>query len=201
MKFSEHNVLKENDLDNIPKGSVSISLVMGRFQPINNGHHILFENTLKEYPNLHLLVGIVKGDNTSDNKEDNPLPFALQKNLILKSLTDDMRGRVSVFEKPFLSGYLPPAIEELRKNDYEVSVVVSGEDRKESFVEMIDKINSTNNSIDIIFFDSNDVNYLPIRSTEVRKTIASNDFGKFKTLVPKSLWNYYEEMKEYIWRK
>lgn len=194
MNFNEYiNEEKESKLDEISRGNIEVSLILGRFQPIHNGHIKIIRDFLKKYPN-RVLIGIVKGVKTSKDSTRNPLSFEYQRKLILDSL-GDLKSKVIVYDKPLPNAYLPDIAEELRQDDYEIISVGSGADRASAYNRMIDKMNSENESVDIKYikfprtYES---------ATKVRESLRSDDYERFKSLTPKSIWSQYDILKERV---
>ena len=202
-KFTENITFKNfflleeiADLDAIPTGSIPVVLFIGRFQPFHNGHLEFIKKISSKYPKYKVLIGIVKGLKSSLDKDLNPLPFDIQKKIILKGLGEYSKN-VIIFPREFSSGYIPSIFEILRGDDYEVKVVIAGQDRATSYKEVISFMNVNFKTVDIEV-NVADKRYFAVSGTQVRETIKNDNFEEFKKLVPEGLYKYFWELQKYI---
>lgn len=197
MNFSTFLREDENNLDDISQGKVKVSFYPGRFQPFHMGHLELVKKLSYDYPHYKVLIGIIKGEKSSLDKNINPLPFDYQRDLIFKSL-DGMAGKsVLIFSEPLSSGYLPSIIKTLREYDFEIKTLLSGPDRKKEYETQLNDLSKKFHSIriDLVTINNRVDN---ISSSKVRETIKNNNLEGFKKLVSKEIWGEFNKLREYI---
>lgn len=175
-------------------GDVEVSLFIGRFQPWHNAHSEIVRQTFKKYPNYQVLIGVVKGKGTSEVKEKNPLPFNVQVRLIKKSVKE-FGNKVQVLSEPFEYGFFPYIFTYLRKQDYEVKVLVGGKDRASGYMQQIQKLKDKDETVDVKMFIPN-TRHL-VSATQVRETIKNNDFQKFSEYTT-GIEDEYTMLQRYI---
>ena len=173
---------KENNLE---KGKKKVNIIVGRFQPLHNGHLAMIKD-LNEMNKLPVVLVIVYPGHTS---EKSPFTESTTKT-IMSNLNKDTEGMIKDF--CFIGkGFLNDVINKLRDLNYEPVLWGAGEDRINSYKKQIE-------------FNFKKKNELKLRSdfklvqmdrygsgTEVRKNIKEDNFGKFKELVPKSVQGSY----------
>ena len=192
MNFIQFLTEEKVNLDEIPKGKKEISLFFGRFQPFHVAHLKGITDTLKKYPKYPVMIGIIKGPESSKDKMKNPLSFDYQKKLIKKSIKG--MDNILVYPEPFEFGFFPYIFKVLRENGYEVKLLVGGKDREPQYAKWIDELNKFD-SVDIKFF-APDTRHL-VSATQVRETIRNNDFKKFKEYT-RNLEDEFETLKGFV---
>lgn len=160
------------------------SLFIGRFSPIHNGHLKIIQ--MMKNP----IVVIVKGAGTSLDKKSNPFDADYQLHLMKKACPG-----IDASISP--NGYLPGILGYLKKQGKEVDKIYCGADRIASYKAALDAANKKNEDKPEWVFSVTFVETPRYTSaTEVREAIRAGDESKFKSLVPKSLWDEYKIMKE-----
>lgn len=111
-----------------PTKQKSICIFPGRFQGFNKGHQQIIEDLKKQYETI--VVFIVSGKKTSEDKERNPFSAELRKEMIETSCKN-----IQVFVTP--NAFLPGNISylKLRKTDEKI-IIASGEDRIDGYKKM-----------------------------------------------------------------
>jgi len=181
MKFKELTRLFEaafdpSDYNTIP-AKKEVTLIVGRFQPFHNGHASLIKQA--KYP---IIIGLVKGKKSSEDKVKNPLDFDLQKNVIDKAKISQILDVVKVE-----SAFIPSIISMLRDEGYEVKEVMAGTDRINSYRGMIKtygpKINAPNVIVKELVRNDDDEGIAGISATKVRNAIKAGDFDTAKKMM------------------
>jgi citrate lyase synthetase len=182
MKFDELykrliNEAFDPDDYNLNKGYKKVTLIIGRFQPFTLGHSSL----LKQAKNP-VVIGIVKGKKSGQDKDKNPLEFDLQKEIIEKAKIPKIERVIKVE-----SAFIPEIISQLRFFDLEVDEVFAGSDRIKSYTSMMKKYGPQINAPDVKVTeikrdpDASDVS--GISATKVRNSIKSDDFESAKEMM------------------
>lgn len=170
--------------DVIPKASKPCELFLGRVQPPHNGHARILQGMKNG------IVAIVKGVQTSLDKNKNPLPFEYQKRLI-----DEISPNLPVMAVP--TGYLPEIINEIRKTGKEVTKVYAGPDRIPEYKRQLERANATlddDKQFDVTFEEAERVT----SATAVRDAIRSGNETAFRANVPKAIWGEFNTLKGYL---
>lgn len=187
--------LKEQEeyLDDIPQGNIPVSLFIGRFQPFHLGHLKAIRDILRYYPNQKVLIGVVRGDKTSQDKQKNPFPFDVQLRLIRESTTE-VRDKIIILDKPLKSGYVPEAVKQLRKKDYEVRIVAASGDRVDDYERQINNLKNLNKTVNIQFIKTKRYG----TASDVRQALIDNDKPKFERLTSPGIWEYFNDLQSMI---
>jgi len=155
---------------NTEKGSHPVALVLGRFQPWTAGHNALFAQTQEN----NVVIGIVKGKKSSEDKERNPLDFETQKEVI-EAMKNPRIKQVIAVE----SAFIPAVISQLRDDGLEVVEVLAGSDRVKGYQYMADRYNdqlNMNYKIKQLERDDKDVGTAGISATKVRNAIKNDNY-------------------------
>jgi nicotinamide mononucleotide adenylyltransferase len=148
-----------------------VAFIPGRFQPMHLGHLSLVKNA--NYP---VVIGIVKGKNTSKDKDKNPFDFNLQKKII-----EAMKNKniVDVIEVPNVN--IVQIASDLRDKGYEVKEMWAGTDRVKSYSAMAERYAEPMNwdiKVNEIKRDSSDKGIAGISATKVRNALKDGNFDE-----------------------
>ena len=117
------------------QGSKPTALVIGRFHPFHKGHLNISKLALDRMGDL--VVGLVDGVKTSLDKNRNPFPLELRKNIIMASLKsiypEFSEDRIKILPNAFIS----TPINAFRKDGYEIEQLWCGEDRGKTYQQML----------------------------------------------------------------
>lgn len=163
-----------------------ISLIFGRMQPFTAGHKLLFDKAKYE-----VVIGLVKGKKTSQDKERNPFSEQLQRTIIMKALEEDPKFESIVTTD---SGFIPDLIEKLEKMNYQVKELFCGSDRVKDYKRMI-RDNLIKADIKLVKIDRDDED---ISATKVRDAIRKNDFKNVKEMMINMTRDLYRQMRKEI---
>lgn len=168
-----------------PKGKIEAELFLGRLQPPHLGH----KKNIDRMKNP--IIGIVRGEKSSQDKERNPISVDYQMELIRKIAPD-------ATIKIFADGFLPFIISAMRGDDLEIVKVFAGTDRIKSYEQTIKSFNKKipeDRQMDIEFVEiergSGDVS-----ATKIRSAIRSGDEAEYRNSVPKELWNEFSKLRD-----
>jgi len=168
-----------------------VSLVIGRFQPFTKGHLQLLKNA--KHP---VIVAIVKGKQTSKNKENNPFPFDLQKEVIMSSGVNNIIDVYSIE-----SASLPYMISISRDNGYEPVEMFAGTDRYKMYKYQQEKYAPQINSkikIKEIHRDQSSDDVTGIAATKVRDALRNDDFDQVSRMMIGLKPNIYAKLRSYL---
>jgi len=170
-------------LDAVPeKRSKRVELFVGRTNPPHSGHLKIIKSMKNP------IVALVKGSKSSKDKDRNPLDANYQTYLLRKMIPG---LRVIIVN----NGYLPEIISSLREATHnEVVKVYAGDDRLGGYKNQIDRTNKhldSSKQFDIDFV----VTKRYTSASKVREAIRSNNEDEFKKLMPKAVWDDFEELK------
>ena len=164
-------VLSENELR-------SADLLIGRFQPFHAGHAAIIENM-----NNPVIV-IIKGKKTSEDRENNPLSAETQEQLIK---TVYPKAHVFISNE---SGFLPAIIGMVKEHGFLIKRAFAGADRIGDYRGQVERENkkveagqSEHKKLDVSFVETPRV----ASATAVRESIRSDNYSKFKSLMPSQL--------------
>lgn len=161
---------------------MNIELIVGRFQPIHNGHKKIIDSMKNP------VVVIVKGGKTSEDKARNPLDVDYQEKLLKK-----VSPGVEVSISP--NGFLPGILGYFRKQGKEVTKIYAGADRIIGYTDAINKVNAKmpeDQQYHVTFKETERVT----SASAVRNAIRSGDYETFKKLCPKEIWNEWDTLRE-----
>jgi len=163
-----------------------VELFLGRMQPIHLGHIKI----IKKMKNP--IVVLVKGARSSLDKNRNPLDADTQTKLLRKAIPG-----VKVIVAP--NGYLPAIFVDLRESGgYEVEKVYAGADRISGYKKQVDSINKKIENEAARF----EVEFVKTdrftSATKVREVIRAGDFDAYKKLMPKKLYDEFDNLRKLI---
>jgi len=171
------------------ENSKKVAVFLGRFQPLTKAHVEIIRK-IEKAEKLPVVVFIVKGKKTSQNKEKNPFPLDIQIELFKKVFGN----KVEV--KTIPTGFIGDIINTLRQEGKEPLVLYCGSDRVKGYEGQLKRYED-------IFFANIKVKEVPrtnedISATKVRNALKNNDFETFKKNTDKAIWNEFEKLKKYI---
>lgn len=169
---------------NESKNLTKISLIIGRFQPFNAGHYGLTANAKH-----HVLIAVVRGEKSSQDKKKNPFSEELQIEVIEKANVKDL-ANIKVFK----TGFLPEIISSLEDDGYEVMEIVTGSDREETYKTQLEKYKDDIGDIKLKVVDRES----STSSTEIRKYLLDGDYESVKENMINLDEDLYEKMVEEI---
>jgi len=161
---------------NLVPGDKKVSVIIGRFNPWTKGHASLTD--LTKYP---VVIGLVKGKSTLEDKERNPFSTDLQKEIIRKSNNTKI---IDIVEFP--SANIPQIVSMLRNKGYEMQELWTGADRAPGYArqikEYIPRMNSTL-KLKILDRDEEAADVSGISATKVRQAIKSNNQASVRNMM------------------
>ncbi len=166
------------------KGKQEAELFLGRLQPPHLGH----KKNIDRMKNP--IIGIVRGEKSSQDKERNPIPLDYQMELIKKIAPN-------AIIKVFADGFLPFIISAMRSDGLEIVKVYAGTDRIKSYEQTVESFNKKipeDRQMDIEFIEI-ERSGADISATKVRTALRSNDKETYMNSVPKELWNEFDKLK------
>ncbi len=158
-----------------------MSYFYGRFQPFHNGHKQIVDKMKNP------IVVLVKGKKSVEDVKRNPLDTDYQIKLFKKVFPN-----VPISVSP--NGFLPGILGFFRKQGKEISTIYAGADRIASYEKAIEDANkkmTPDTRYHVVFKETERVT----SASTVRDAIKNDDFEKFKQLVPKVLWDEWDELK------
>lgn len=121
---------------NTTPATVQVSLIPGRFSPFHRGHRSLA--MIAKYP---VIIGIIKGEKTSQDTDKNPFSLELQIEVIKAASVPRLKD-IMVFK----SANVPQMISDIRDKGYEVKEILVGSDRSFIYSEQLKKYGTALNS-------------------------------------------------------
>ncbi len=164
------------------ESEIPVVVFIGRFQPWHLGHSQVIKDVRLKFPQYKIIIGIVKGNVTSQDKEKNPLPFTIQRELVVKSLQG--LDNIVILNEPLPNGYIPEVYETLKAQGYNMKYFVSGQDRREDYIKMT-------NDLDIELV----ITKKYMDATNIRDYIRKDDENSFRKSTSKNIWKYYNKLK------
>jgi len=167
------------------------ALFVGRMQPLTIAHYNIIDDARKKYD--YIFVIIVAGK----SKKNNPLTFKQRIELVYKAF----EGKIPMSHiikapnafTPSIIDYLQRYIsKEKHKNRF---VIFSGEDRANEYVNQIEKYYNGSAQVNVHIIPRKEES---ISATKVRKALMNDDISSYKRLMPHTLWDEYEELKQII---
>jgi nicotinamide mononucleotide adenylyltransferase len=184
---------------NLNKGKKNVLVVPGRYSVPHLGHFELFTKSMELFGKGidELVIAIVMGGKSSENKDKNPTTFAQRKKLIETGLKGQPY-KVTVIQVPdaFPSG----VIHQLREKGKEPVVFVAGEDRVKAYTAIVNKSKSDwNSDIEVKNVPPSKRQYSDKpRATDVRKAIRDGKESEFKKMMPKTLHNNFSMLQKIL---
>lgn len=163
----------------------SVDLFIGRFQPFTVAHQKLVSEA------QNVVVAVVKGVKSSQDKYMNPFDFNSQAYMIEKCVPGALVIEVT-------SGYVPDIIAQLAEFGLAVRRVIAGEDRVNDYERQLTRHNSLNETQLTVDMLSVPRSTMGVSATKVRNALRNDCFEEFVTLVPEELHGDYEEMKQVV---
>ena len=161
----------------------SNALVIGRFQPLTLGHVKVINEAFKKGAK-NVVIGIVKGAKSSEDKERNPFSVEDQIKMIESSFAGDDRVKYGVIS----SGVVRQAMTDL---PYIFKYFVFGKDRKE----YKDQLAKLRDIVPIEVERSDE----EISATKVRDALRSGDKKTFESMTPAGMHSMYDELRRKIY--
>lgn len=161
----------------------TVGVFSGRFQPCTKKHVQIIEQMSRE--NDSAIVFLVKGKETSKDKELNPFNEEMQIKMLNKILPNN--AEIIVID----TGFFPEELNEMTNNKF---VVYSGSDRVKSY----EKYNDYMNEGKELSCKEIDRSEDDISATRVREALINDDEDSFKELTDKRIHGMYKELKESI---
>jgi cytidyltransferase-like protein len=154
----------------------SAALFTGRFQPLHLGHVKIINDALKKYD--HVVVCIVRGEESSKDKDRNPFSFRQQLDMFKRVFGD----KIHVIQSD--SGFIPGIISRVDdKLHIQINTILAGSDRVNGYKAQCKDMN-------LKFVTTPRL----ASGTEVREAIKDRDKKKFKSLMPSVLHGVYDEV-------
>jgi nicotinamide mononucleotide adenylyltransferase len=182
--FKEFLIQEAAPGSNIPKGNTKVSVFPGRMAPLHIGHHKII-SSMKYKP----VILLVKGVGTSADKIKNPFDEQYQEYLIKKCFPKAEVRSVKNANLTAISFHL-------RKSGLEVAEVFAGDDRMDSYKQMIERLNQGIEDEGLKYEVEFHLTPRITSATKVRDAIRGDDEKTFRQLMPRVLWNEWETMKE-----
>ncbi len=175
------------------KGKTKVNIMVGRFQIIHNGHMAMAKD-LYDINGLPVVLVVVHPGNNKSGKS----PFTVSTiNTVLQHLPENSEGVIKDY-CVITRGFIDDVMNKLRELNYEPVLWGAGEDRIHDYKKQIEHNFKKDNELKI----PEDFQLVQTdrygSGTEVRKAIEDGDFGKFKSLVPKSVQGAYTLLKNDI---
>ena len=176
---------KQKAIDTVNKtfAKETVGVFSGRFQPLTKAHQQIIDRIGKE--NDKGVVFLVKGKETSKDKEQNPLNKSLQLKLLKTILPENVEVKV------IASGFFPDELNLMSNSDF---TVYTGTDRVkayESFVQYMEDDRT------LVVKDINRTDK-DISSSKVRDALRKGNKRMFQKLTPIEIHPFYEELRNKI---
>ena len=194
----EENIYKEkieeriNMYENSAKNE--FALVIGRFQPFTNGH-LKMINELYQKTQSNVIIGIVEGKKSSQDKVKNPLDYGQRAQLITQALKET---NIPFIVMKFENGYLPSIIETINNNVNKVNKIymACGSDRFPTYTRLLDKAKEEIEDLDYELVEIKRTGE-DISATKIRNAIKTGDYDYYSKNVPEGIAdeNTFEKLK------
>ena len=176
-------------------------LIQGRFQIVTLQHKEMIDEELNN--NRNVVIQIIEGNKSSEDKSKNPLDFLFRKNMFETVYEKETKNNtIQIFK--YKIQYLPFIVYDLEKTeDIVITHIKSGMGRCKSYKQQFENIKSEsdiyeytkNKKLNFICMDrSND----SISQSKQRKQIFNGDFKAQKELIPRELIPYFNNIKNYL---
>lgn len=165
-------------------------LVLGRFQPIHNGHLSIIHRALDECDNVIIVIGSAQESGTKKN----PFDVAQRIELIRRSLRSKMEkidifpleDRKDISTDSTWGEYVFEKLEQAKFNRPDAIYVGGGENREDWW---------SSTGADIIITDRD---ITPISSTLLRQFIIDNSCDKFTDLTHPNIWIKFNSLRKIL---
>jgi nicotinamide mononucleotide adenylyltransferase len=157
-----------SNFNSTPKDK-EVALILGRYQPYHLGHASLVNKA--NYP---VIIGVVKGKKSSEDKVKNPFDYNLQERIIKATKNKKIADVIKVE-----SANIPQIVSDLRDKGYEVKEIWAGTDRIKAYEAMTKRYAEPMNweiKVNEIKRDSSDKGVSGISATKVRNALRDGDF-------------------------
>lgn len=174
MRFKDFYISEAVEIKDVPtdKGKEEVVIMGGRFQPVTAGHIKVVNQMKSKYSGKPIIVFLIKGEKSSQDKKKNPLDTKTQIKLIKKSMKGMIKD-VLIAKTGFIGDFLVAL-----RPKYEPVAFFTGTDRLKGYQAMIDRYkNELNMNIDMREIKRTEQN---ISATKVRQAIKDNDFKTFQ---------------------
>lgn len=164
------------------------TIFTGRFSPPTKAHCGIVEKLYKDY-GLPVIIFIIRSDS---GKNASIFPVEVQKTIFNASL--DIPHKVMIASEANILLFLKL----LRDDGYEPTVFACGTDRVKGYATQIDRYKDKFNyniKLAEIIRDMNSKEN--ISGTNVRNSLANNDFETFKSNMAKGAWSLFDDLKRY----
>lgn len=160
---------------------ITYDLCIGRFQPFHKGHEMVV-NSMKNVPILAVVTG------KKSDPHENPFTF-LQRYEMIKRVFPHI---IIISVK---DANLKGILFHLKEEEKVVQVVYAGNDRIIRYRQIIDQINTENNS-NIQVVETNRI----VSATDIRNSLRSNEPSFFRKHMPEylSTSQYYRKLQRFI---
>lgn len=178
-------------LENINKnkGENEISLFIGRLQPPTKAHIDILNDILSK--NKKLLICIVRGEKSSQDKEKNPFPFNMQIEILEKCLK---KSNYEIIE--IKTAFIGDIVNYARNKNEEIVELYCGTDRYKTYKSQIDRYkDQLNLNIEVKEISRTDED---ISATKVRESLKNNDENTFKSMMCKEVHSLFSKLQLYI---
>jgi len=170
-------------------GQQKVAVFMGRFQPPTKAHLSIIKQ-IEQHEHLPVVVAVVRGSKTSQNKSKNPFDFETQKAILRACLNNVKIIQVS-------TGFIGEFVDILRRENKEPVVLYCGSDRLSGYQQQVNRY-KTQLNLNLV------VKEIPrtetgISATKVRLALKNDDIEAFKKLTDKCEWQFFDLLKN-KWR-
>ena len=159
----------------------SIGIFSGRFQPVTKAHSDIINTMARE--NKKVIIFLVKGKKTSEDKTKNPFDSETQKKML------ELVSPSNVEIKIINTGFFVDELNELP--DGTKFVAYAGSDRIKAY-KAYEKYMEGNRTLEVKEIKRTD-KY--ISATKVRQSLKDNNFEDFKTLTDKKIHKMFNELR------
>ena len=178
------------NISKLEKGLKKVNIFVGRYQPFTKGHLSAFKE-MYEYNGLPVVVLIVRG--SKPDPERRPFDEDLQI-----SMFNELKDNHEFLECSYVltSAAIDLIFETLRPT-YEPVLWGFGTDRKERYEYMINK-ESYRQEINVLpEFSGYEIERTDddVSASKIRQALSIEDYDTFKSLMPESLIDFYDSLK------
>jgi len=159
----------------------SIGIFSGRFQPVTKAHSDIINTMAKE--NRKVIIFLVKGKKTSENKTKNPFDSETQKKMLELVSPDNVEIKI------ISTGFFVDELNELP--DETKFVAYAGSDRIKAY-KAYEKYMGGNRTLEVKEVKRTDKG---ISATKVRQSLKDNNFEEFKALTDKKIHKMFNELR------
>ena len=165
----------------------TFGVMFGRYQPLTVGHMKGIEQMAKQVDKG--TVYIVKGKQTSKNKDSNPFDAELQ----IKLLKSAVPRNIDVEIAP--TAFFPDIINEIDADNFKV---FAGTDRVDSYKKMLKWVAEEKEAEVVEIKREGLASGQDVSATKVRKALKDDDKKSFEKMTPKSVHKFYDELRKYV---